>query len=92
MITKFDKPIKTKNRDIDELYNGKYVAYLDTSEMFGDGLCYVAAIGEKTDEVFDELLAYIRVLREKVGMRGSVCVGNKNREDDDLYVVFSNVR
>ena len=92
MITKFDKPIKTKKQDIDELYDGKYIAFLDTTELFGEGLCYVAAMGEKTDEVFDELYAYIRVLREKEGMHGGVRVGNKNRWEEDLYVIFRDVR
>ena len=93
MITYFDKPIKTKNSDIDEKYHGKYIAFLDTSELFGEGFCYVAAMGEKTDEVFDELLRYIRILRKKRGMRGNVCSGDKYRDDGgNIYVEIRNIR
>ena len=92
MITKFKKPVKTLSSQIDELYDGKYVAYQDTPEMFGEGLCFVVATGDKTDEVYDELWRYVDELREKTGVRGSVCVGNKHRYDDELYVVISNVQ
>ncbi|MCL1996204.1 MAG: hypothetical protein FWG63_08365 [Defluviitaleaceae bacterium] len=95
MITKFKKPIKTKSADIDELYDGKYVAYLQTSEMFGNGIGFVVATSEKTREAYTELLKYIEALlenEEDEDLRGGVRVGNKNREDEELYVIFRDVR
>ena len=93
MITKFNEPIRTKKSDIDEMYHGKYVAYLDTDEMFGRGLCDVIAVGEKTDEVFDLLWAYSDEVADKMGMYCSVCSGDKYRDDGgNIYVEIRNIR
>jgi len=92
MIEKFDKPVEIMDSEIDEKYDGKYVAYQRTSEMFGEGQCYVVAIGDKNDENFDSLFEYVRKLSKENGIPGSVRVGNKNRGTEELYVVFSDVR
>ena len=92
MITKFKEPIKTQSSQIDELYDGKYVAYQRTPEMSGKDICFVVATGDKTDEDYYALEEYVGELINKTGMPGNVCVGNKNRGEDNLYVVFRDVQ
>jgi len=90
MIEKFKEPIKTKTSQIDELYDGKYVAYQQHRDVFE--VCYVVAIGDKTDENYDVLEDYVDELIKENAIPGGVRVGNKNRGDEELYVVFRDVR
>ena len=92
MITKFEKPELLTRLEIDQKYDGQYVAVQQTDELFGEGLGYVVAVGEKTEAVFNELLDYIGILLNSNGMGGTVVSGNTIREEDELYVVISNVR
>ena len=92
MITKFKEPIKTKTSQIDELYDGKYVAFQGTDEMFGMDICYIVATGDKTDEDYYALEDYTDELIKETGIPSGVRVGNKNRGEDNLYVVFRDVQ
>ena len=93
MITKFENPELLTCDEIDEKYDGMYVAVQETDELFSEGLGYVVAVGEKTDEVFVTLLNHNRAMFKSNGMSGTVRSGNKNRdEEDNLYVVFSDVQ
>jgi len=92
MITKLEKPELLTRNEIDEKYDGMYVAVQRTDELFSEGLGYVVAVGAQTDEVFKELFNYIDLMYKVNGMSGTVKCGDKNRDEDELYVVFSNVQ
>ena len=100
MITTFEKPELLSRPEIDEKFDGNYVAIKSTDELFSEGLGYVVAIGEKTESIYNELYDYLSSLRQSNlsslrqlgGMYGRVGVANKTRDEDELYVVFSNVQ
>ena len=92
MIKKINSPELLTNIEIDEKYDGLYVAIQQTDELFSEGLGYVVAVGEKTDEIFTEMTNYISFLFKSTGMCGTIRIGDKNRDGEKLYVIFRNVR
>jgi len=90
LITTLEKPELLTRPGIDQKFDGQYVAIQFTDDLFSNGLGYVVATGEKTDAVYKELSYYLRYLHQSNGMSGRVGVANKTRDEDELYVVFSN--
>jgi|GEM_PF-3743945 len=91
MITIIDPGVSFDEDELNVKFDGRWVAVIYNDKMFQEGEYVAVATGEDNEEDWNKLSDYVKTRRTKDMSFGSTRFADTNKDEGDLYVVFSDI-